>query len=264
MKIFALSDIHIDYTRNRKWLMDLSRADYQQDILILAGDISDNAERIEQCFKQLSNCFRQVHFVPGNHDLWVKKRDAMTSIDKFYAITRIANDYGIATTPCQFGELTIVPLLGWYDFSFGHCSEYLQERWMDFHTCQWGEAFDELTAFSVREKAITEFFLSLNEPWLSCSSEMIISFSHFLPRIDLMPDFIPAIHQKLYPILGTDALDRQVRQLGSCIHVYGHSHFNRHIDLDGVTYINNAYGNPGEERITSKMLLCVHELDENI
>ena len=89
---------------------------------------------------------------------------------------------------------------------------------------------------------------------------MVISFSHFLPRIDLMPDYIPQIHQKLYPVLGCKSLDVQIRQLGSSIHVYGHSHFNRHVDLEGVTYINNAYGNPGEERIAAKSLKCVYEV----
>ena len=42
MRVFALSDIHIDYHENEQWLSRLSSMDYQEDILILAGDVTDN------------------------------------------------------------------------------------------------------------------------------------------------------------------------------------------------------------------------------
>ena len=41
MRIFALSDIHVDYDANAKWVEDLSVFDYQDDVLILAGDLTD-------------------------------------------------------------------------------------------------------------------------------------------------------------------------------------------------------------------------------
>jgi hypothetical protein len=43
------------------------------------------------------------------------------------------------------------------------------------------------------------------------------------------------------------------------MHVYGHSHINRRVEIDGVSYINNAFGYPSETAITSKRLLCIHE-----
>ena len=158
MKVFTVSDIHIDYSQNLQWLLSLSQTDYCDDILILAGDISDKTELIEQCFKQVSNCFKQVLYVPGNHDLWVSKKQNITSIEKFYTLQNMANEYGVSTSPYHCEGLTIIPLLGWYDFSFGPASEYLQERWMDFYACKWGEGFDDLAAFSERELAITNFF----------------------------------------------------------------------------------------------------------
>ena len=161
--------------------------------------------------------------------------------------------------PSLITDLTFLLILSIL-FSFDSSSDYLQERWMDFFVCKWGDAFDDLEAFSERESAVTAFFLALNKPHLSLNNKMIISFSHFLPRIDLMPEFIPPIHQRLYPVLGCNELDDQIRQLGSSMHVYGHSHFNRHVELEGVTYINNAFGNPGEERITGKLLKCVYEV----
>ena len=72
-----------------------------------------------------------------------------------------------------------------------------------------------------------------------------------MPRLDVMPGFISCAGRLLYPILGSRHLDRQLRKLNSNIHVYGHSHVNRQVTIDGVSYINNAFGYPSETRITS-------------
>lgn len=42
MRVFTLSDIHIEYMVNKQWVADLSAIDYRDDVLILAGDISDS------------------------------------------------------------------------------------------------------------------------------------------------------------------------------------------------------------------------------
>ena len=102
-------------------------------------------------------------------------------------------------------------------------------------------------------------FAAYNEKQVSLVGDKVITYSHFLPRIDLMPDFIPCAGKLLYPILGSAQLDRQLRNLNAQIHVYGHSHVNRQVKIDGVSYINNAFGSPSETRITSKRLMCIHE-----
>jgi hypothetical protein len=63
----------------------------------------------------------------------------------------------------------------------------------------------------------------------------------------------------LYPVLGMELLDRQVRRLESNLHVYGHSHVNRQVVIDGVAYCNNALGYPQERQMTQRRLLCVHQ-----
>ena len=42
------------------------------------------------------------------------------------------------------------------------------------------------------------------------------------------------------------------------MHIYGHSHVNRCVTIEGVTYVNNAFAYPHELRIASKQLLCVY------
>ena len=147
------------------------------------------------------------------------------------------------------GSLYIVPLLGWYDYSFGMPGKELMEMWMDYHTCRWPQGMGA--------QEIAAHFFAMNPQHPPEGAAKIITFSHFMPRIDLMPATVPADKRLLYPVLGSVQLDRQLRKLQSTLHVYGHSHVNRHLEVDGVTYINNAFGYPQEERIASKRLVCI-------
>jgi hypothetical protein len=96
---------------------------------------------------------------------------------------------------------------------------------------------------------------------LSAHNGFVISFSHFLPRIDVMPS---GLHDRtLYPVLGTTRLEQQLRRLRPAVHVYGHSHLNRDVMLEDVRYINNAFGYPHEGHFTTKRLKCVHCTDKS-
>jgi hypothetical protein len=150
----------------------------------------------------------------------------------------------------DFDRLTIVPLFAWYDYSFGPPSDELQSRWADYRECRWPSG--------AMSPDVSRHFLSLNDVEIR-SDGVVITFSHFLPRIDLMPDTVPARMHYLYPVLGTTALDAQLRRAGSSIHVYGHSHLNRDIALEGTRYVNNAFGYPHEGHIAAKRLHCIYE-----
>ncbi len=251
MRIFSISDLHIDFEENFKWLNNLSAYDYQDDILIIAGDITDDRLRLKTAFKLLTQCFKHLLFVPGNHDLWVFRRETKDSLTAFYEVEKIAADYGIITEPRTFGNTCIVPMLGWYDYSFGIPSQSLYSSWVDFRACQWPTDFDI--------EDITRFFLERNEKAFPSKRSSVITFSHFLPRIDLMPKFVPGKVRLIFPVLGTRLLERQLRQFNSQIHIYGHSHLNRDVTLEGVRYINSAFGYPYETRISAKRLFFVGE-----
>ena len=233
MRVFAVSDLHLDYAPNRAWVEQLSLHDYQEDALILAGDLSDRLALIQDGFKALMRRFATVLYVPGNHDLWVHREGMHDSLEKFDAVCKTASVHGIRLTPFRHQDLAIVPLLGWYDYSFGEPGDYLKSAWADYRACRWPHGYDEA--------AITRWFVERNPTRLAPElegAEMVISFSHFLPRIDLMPDRIPEKHRRLYPILGANVLDAQLRQLGASMHIYGHSHVNRHVTVDGLSLIH--------------------------
>ncbi len=249
MRIFCISDLHIDFEENYQWVSNISACEYQDDILIIAGDVTNDRLRLKRAFKLLTRRFKHLFFVPGNHDLWVFDQGNKSSFEAFYEVERIATDHGLITAPRTFGNTCIIPMLGWYDYSFGAPSQALCNSWVDFRACQWPSNFNE--------SDITRFFVEQNNNPLPSNQISIITFSHFLPRIDLIPKFVPAKVRLLFPVLGTRLLETQLRRFNSQTHIYGHSHLNRDVTLEGVRYINNAFGYPYETRISAKKLFFI-------
>jgi predicted phosphodiesterase len=255
MRVFALSDLHVDYEANLRWVETLSSAEYRDDLLIVAGDLTDRLPLLAHCLDALVRRFRKVLFVPGNHELWVS-RDPLhgDSLQKFDAVRAVAAECGALLSAYSEPGLTILPLLGWYDDSFGVPGEDLRQSWVDYRACRWPHGYDAARIAAHFDAANAALEAPSPEP-----TELVVTYSHFLPRIDVMPDWISAAGRMLYPVLGSRRIEAQLRRLGAQIHVYGHSHVNRDVIIDGVRYVNNAFGYPGETRIASKELLCIHE-----
>jgi predicted phosphodiesterase len=252
MRVFALSDIHIDYSENARWVANLSRGEYQDDVLILAGDVTDTPSLLDWCLSTLTRRFKKVMFVPGNHELWVMREDrTKNSLQKFDEVCAVVESTGASMQAFHQSGLSIIPLLGWYDYSFGEPSKELRLIWMDYRSCRWPSGSTD--------QDIAAYFAAFNDEQNSRAGGKVITYSHFLPRIDLMPEFIPSAYKILYPVLGSVLLEHQLRRLNSSIHVYGHSHVNRQVKIDDVLYVNNAFGYPSETRTTSKQLMCIHE-----
>lgn len=128
-RVFALSDIHVDYDVNVQWLRNLSSLDYRDDILILAGDVTHKLPELAATFNGLATRFNKVLFVPGNHELWVLgEAPARTSLQKFADVVAVAAENGVSMQPYWRDQVLIAPLLGWYDYSFGQPSDDLYSK----------------------------------------------------------------------------------------------------------------------------------------
>ena len=92
-RIFAISDLHVDFPENRRHMLSLASHDYLDDTLIIAGDVSDSLSRLEQLLVSLQQKFRQIAYVPGNHELWVRNEKALDSLEKFNAIGRVPGEF---------------------------------------------------------------------------------------------------------------------------------------------------------------------------
>jgi len=106
MRVWAVSDIHTDYADNMAWLRELAKQQggsagghcgstangsgstasggngsspvgeaFKQDVLLLAGDVSDAMETLEKTLEICVATFAHVFFVPGNHGGWQAGRE---------------------------------------------------------------------------------------------------------------------------------------------------------------------------------------------
>ena len=168
MRVFAVSDIHADYPQNAAWLSSLSRQDYQRDLLILAGDVSDSLLLLGRTLTGLAERFAKVIYVPGNHELWViRDGKRLTSFEKFDKVCALAEERGVSTRSLHLPQLSIVPLFGWYDYSFGEPGADLKEQWTDYFACHWP------AHHGARE--IASHFLAMNEPLPTLQSRTVIT-----------------------------------------------------------------------------------------
>ena len=238
MRLFATSDLHTDYRENFRWLAEISDTDYRDDALIVAGDISDRLEIIRATLELLRGKFRHLLFTPGNHELWVRGAE-YDSLAKLQHVLALCAELGVRTSPVRFDDFWVVPLFSWYDGVFDpelKSERTARQAWADFHFCKWPANIGSLP----------DYFLRLNEPHLKTYDAPVVTFSHFIPRAELLPPSEYLRINWLGSVSVCAALDNQIRKLESVVHVCGHTHTRVDTVIDGVHYIQNAVRYPKE------------------
>jgi hypothetical protein len=255
MRVIAISDLHTDFSANLHIIEGLSKSDYRDDVLLVAGDIADRLETISHTLAVLRERFSKVFYVPGNHELWVRAETSDDSIEKFERIIELCDGLGVHTMPARAAKLWIVPLFSWYEAEFdsdGTGDESSLTAWADFHFCKWPESMGP----------VCDYFMKLNKPRIQRYDGEVISMSHFLPRRDLLPETDLLRFKGLPQVAGCEQLETQIRELGSIAHVFGHSHINCDRVIDSVRYVQNALRYPAERKSRPFSLKTVWPLDE--
>lgn len=259
MRIFAISDVHADYPQNMALIEGLSAREHLGDTLLLAGDVSDDLARLARVLRILRERFAHVFFVPGNHELWVRRGDQGDSVAKFGKIVRLCADLDVATSPARVTAGTadpgawVVPLFSWYvKPEQGSASLYVPREGDDPGLSMWA---DEVLTRWPERLVVADHFLDMNESCLGREYDApVVSFSHFLPRREVMfrsPAARPApggraVRFNFSRVAGSSRIENQLRALGSVVHVHGHQHRNRDRVIDGVRYVSNCLGYPPE------------------
>ncbi|CAK9065427.1 unnamed protein product [Durusdinium trenchii] len=65
----------------------------------------------------------------------------------------------------------------------------------------------------------------------------VLSFSHFLPRVENNPEKRYLTHPNLAKGIGSQYLRKRVDDLRPNVHVFGHTHFGYDLEVDGVRYV---------------------------
>jgi hypothetical protein len=217
-RVLCISDLHTDHVDNLGWLRNNTGFGRfgASDLIVVAGDISHELDRLEDSMKCLLQDGASVLFVPGNHEAWLHSRndDTITSsLEKLDRIYRTCHELGVLTGPTLVGgteerpeALWIAPLESWYDGTLGIencedlCDDFGRWPWVDFIKCQW-PGFPPMGG---REKNIpsglTDYFLGRNVGLLkqveasvtqstTTGSKAVMTVSHFLPNQQCLPDW---------------------------------------------------------------------------
>lgn len=123
MKLYAISDLHVGATENREAIEELSA--HPEDWLIIAGDVGETDEDLEFTFRTLTPRFRQLIWVPGNHELWTLSRSNLRGEAKYRQLVSVCQSFGVLTPedpyprwPGEGPPRVIAPLFLLYDYSF--------------------------------------------------------------------------------------------------------------------------------------------------
>ena len=125
MRLWALSDLHISHPENRGVLESFPAL--PDDWLILAGDVTDGTKQLDRTFRRLTPRFRQIVWVPGNHELWTlpSADPQLGGVALYEHLVAIARSHGVLTPEDPYpvvelpdGPALIAPLFLLYDYSF--------------------------------------------------------------------------------------------------------------------------------------------------
>ncbi|HEY0136685.1 MAG TPA: metallophosphoesterase, partial [Nannocystis sp.] len=124
MRLLALSDLHVGYGVNREALAGLAAC--PDDWLILGGDLGETGEHLRFVFDTLVPRFRQLVWVPGNHELWTSREHGqlLGGLAKYEHLVALCRSYGVLTPEDPYpvwtgegGPHLLVPMFLLYDYS---------------------------------------------------------------------------------------------------------------------------------------------------
>lgn len=255
MKLWAISDLHLANPTNMSAFLALG--DFPDDGLILAGDICERLEHLEVAFSEATQRFKQVFWVPGNHELWtMPNTDSHTPSLAGEALylkqVHIARKYGVLTPedpyfmwPGPGGPMQIVPLFLLYDYSFGPPGLSTAEI-VEWAKEEQAVAVDEMllspTPWPTREAWCAER-CRVSEQRLSELDPRVpkILINHYPLRQDLID--IPRI-PRFAPWCGTKTTENWHQRFNAAVVVSGHLHVRRTDWRDSTRFEEVSLGYP--------------------
>ncbi len=120
MRVGFIADIHIDFFKREQDItskfIEVFRK-YAFDILVIAGDISNNYLKTIAFVKDLNDKLPyKVYYVPGNHDMWSKKVQASTR--EIYDAFRKDEHCLVDKSVYLSNNTYLIGDIFWYDYSY--------------------------------------------------------------------------------------------------------------------------------------------------
>ncbi|CAL1128371.1 unnamed protein product [Cladocopium goreaui] len=263
VRIWAISDLHTDDHHNKEWLDELETKGAANDVLIVAGDISHKWDIIKDTLSFLKARYARVFYCPGNHELWGNAQE--DSMRRFHAILQLCQQLGVETAPAEVAvgdrRVLIVPIMSWHHPQWDMEPEIqgwrgllpVDQMLSDYPLTHWPEGIciqDGSAALAI-DKVNDELVDWIDLLQRRHEYQEVLSFSHFLPKVENNPEKRYLTYPNLAKGIGSDYLRRRVEELRPNLHVFGHTHFGYDLEVEGIRYVQaplSMRGNSSSER----------------
>ncbi|ONM05546.1 Ser/Thr protein phosphatase family [Zea mays] len=261
-RVFVVSDLHTDYPENMEWVRRLpaqvgAGEGRGVDALVVAGDVAETRDNFARTMEVLRERFAAVFYVPGNHDLWLRREGGLYVSVHFLASPTFLDAF--LSCAAIFSHLSCLIVIQSFDKEKDVNSvrvPSLEMACKDFHACQWPS---DLTN---DDEALALYFDKLNDKnhdaieEVKSSSKHILTFSHFVPSSgqELCPEKRMLYYPYLPKVIGSDFLERRLRDIHSnredraACHVFGHTHFCWDSVVDEIRYVQAPLAYPRERK----------------
>lgn len=240
--------MHYDHKCNEEWAHRIDDFKFQEDVLIVAGNMCDSRTALVRALTTLKAKFRRVFWVPGNHEMWVHTSESTKLADSFAKLMSVyeaCDELGVDVFPAAVSQnMFVVPLLSWYTAEFDKADPFPDPRVEADKHCRW----------PMPESQIWKYMLRMNAQHLQRPYHgTVISFSHFLPHTGLPHNAFNGGSKTM----GCEGLEEQITALKgeTRVHVYGHS-TRRNVQRDGdIWYVNHYHGEEGGKEDQAPLML---------
>lgn len=250
MKLYAISDLHLSHEANHQALNNLPA--FPEDWLILAGDVGEKEDHLVFALALLTRRFKQLVWVPGNHDLWTTSSGGLRGQAKYDRLVKICRSFGVLTPEDPYAvwsdggqSYRIAPLFTLYDYSF-RPAEIPLER-----AVAW--------AAETNTVASDEYILH-PDPYPSRSAWCAERCAYSEQRLEEVGSDLPLILVNHYPLRedllrlrriprfslwsGTKRTENWHVRFPAAVVVYGHLHVRGSHMRDGVRFEEVSLGYP--------------------
>lgn len=251
MRLLAISDLHLASPSNLDALRALHA--FPDDWLIVAGDVAEQPDRLEEGLALLVARFARVIWTPGNHDLWSVAGADGVGARKYAALVARARALGVVTPeddyplwPGPGGPCVIAPLFLLYDFSFRPADVALEDvvAWARETRCVSG---DEVLLSPAPHASVPDWNAErcrLTAARLTALDRVpTVLVNHYPLRHDLVR--IPRI-PRFSPWCGTVETEDWHRRFNARVAVSGHLHVRRTDWRDDTRFEEVSLGYPGQ------------------
>jgi predicted phosphohydrolase len=127
MKIFASSDLHVDFPKNisvfelPRILDSTLKREKDDCAFVIVGDIAQNLPLLHNFLMKFKHIPVPKFVTSGNHDLWVEATGPNSFMKYTLLLKEAVEDAGfhyLDSSPAILGDIGIIGNIGWYDYSF--------------------------------------------------------------------------------------------------------------------------------------------------